>query len=135
MLVGGERREDAADLIAGAGVEGVEPLLSGCGEADGALATVGAGGLTADEPGGGEAGEDSAEVAHVHAEFGGNLGCGGLGAVGEFIEDAGFGEGVGAFEEMLVEGPEVAGVEAVEAADRGDGIGVHDLSSILDIVL
>jgi hypothetical protein len=121
LLFGGERREKVTDLVAGAEIEGVEELLAGGGEGDGALAAIGFGGLTADELRAGEALKDAAEVAYVEAKVCGDRGGSGLGAVGEFVEDTGLGEGEGAFQEMFVEGAEETCIEAVEAADCGNG--------------
>jgi hypothetical protein len=57
-------------------------------------------------------------------------------ATSEFVKNAGLSEREGAFQEMLVQSAEKAGVEAVEAANGGDrgGIEDHGLSLIVDIV-
>ena len=56
-------------------------------------------------------------------EFLDELGGGEVVAVGEFVEDAGFGDGEGTVVDRVAQDAELAGVEAVEVADGLDGVG------------
>ena len=64
--------------------------------------------------------DDSAEVAGIEAEFRPDLLGRRLVAMGEFIEHPRLAQRVGALHQMLVEHPELVGVEAVEGANRRD---------------
>ena len=70
-----------------------------------------------------EAAKDAAQVARIQAQFPAELGRGGRGVMGELIEHAGFGEGEGAPQQVLVQQADLLRVEAVEAPHGGYALG------------
>ena len=115
--------EDAFGLAAGEFVEFEECVPTGFGQTQLGRPAVLPGGFAPNEFGGFEADEQTAEIAGIHAEGDGDLLGGGALAVGEFVEDAGFGEREAGMVEALVENTDEAGVKAVELAKCGDVAG------------
>ena len=77
-----------------------------------------------------EAGQDPGQVAGVDVEQAAELDELRRVALGQLEDDPGLGERVGAVEEPLAEHPDHVGVEAVEAADGGDAIGLDGVGQV-----
>jgi hypothetical protein len=73
-----------------------------------------------DQPGLIEILHDSAEIAGIETQFGADLLCREIFAVGEFVQHPGLAQRERALQELLVQHAELAGVKAVEGANRGD---------------
>ena len=63
----------------------------------------------------------AAEVASVQAQILADFDGRGLVPVGEFVENANFGEGKGAAQQPFLENTDLPGVEAVEVSHESDG--------------
>ena len=66
--------------------------------------------------------EDAAEIAGIETEFSGDIGRGRLVAPADFVEDARFGEREHAAAIAFLQNADTPRVEAVELADREDGV-------------
>ena len=92
--------------------------------------------LADDQPALFEASECAAQIAGVEVERAADVGCGRRAAFENLVEDACFGERIGAAQISLAQHAELARVEAIEPAHPGDAIGAHPiLSPILDLIL
>jgi hypothetical protein len=81
-----------------------------------------------------EAAHDPADVAGVEPQVAGDLAGGRPIAVRELVEEAHFGEREGTVEMAVPEQPDVAGVKAVERADRGNAVHARIVAKIVDCV-
>jgi hypothetical protein len=128
----GRRRQpadEAFDHPGGAVIEGREDRLAVGREAQSGAAPIAGRTFASDNAVAFEAPDDAAEIAGVQAgdfadAFGGHPVAG-----GDLIEHAALRQGVVRTEVALLQHPYGAGVEAVEPADCGDGIGsAHDVA-------
>ena len=108
------------------------------GQCEPVLPAVGRQRLAGDQAGFIEILHDPAEIAGIETQFGADLLGREILAVGEFVQHPGFAQRERALQQLLVEYAELAGIEAVEGADRRDllfGIQLgHGTSSMIAIV-
>src|SRR5438132_602306 len=88
-----------------------------------ALPAVALGGLAVEQAAHLEAPQHPAEIARIEPQFLAELGRGGCRVMGKLIEHAGFGEGEGAPQQVLVQQADLLRVEAVEAPYGGYALG------------
>ena len=136
----GEPAEHRADLPFGPRFERLEGLAAARGDRQEALPGVVRRDVLADQPALVKAAQDAAEIAGVEAEIAADVGRGGAVALLDLVEHARFGQRERAVEPAVLQHAEMLGVEAVEAAHRGDALRIvrsrscHDgrLGQLLD---
>jgi hypothetical protein len=82
--------------------------------------------------------QQTAGVAGIHAESAGDLGERGVPACRYFVQDAPFGQAEAAVVEVLVEQPDLAGIEAIKGTDVGNllrHVGHHGLVTLTTMML
>src|SRR4029077_7407024 len=115
-----QRGQHGADLVVRTAVELCKSLPSLVGQAELELPPVGGERLAGDQPVFVEFLDDAAEIAGVEAELSPDLLGGQLLPVRELVEHPRLAQRERALHQMLVEHAELAGVEAVERANRRD---------------
>ena len=131
-------RQHRCNFVLHAALEFCECLTSLGGQSEPVLPAIGRQRLAGDQSGFIEILHDPAEIAGIEAQFGADLLCREIFAVGEFVQHPRLAQRERALQELLVQHAELAGVEAVEGADRRDllfGIQLgHGTPSIFAIV-
>jgi hypothetical protein len=115
--------EEAGDLPGGPGVQVTECFPACVAERDDLPAGVGGGPLPGDQAVGLEPAQNAAEVARVEVESPAQVDHVGGAGLGELEQDPGLSQRVRRVEQAASQHPDDVGVEAIEGADRGHGLG------------
>ncbi len=116
----GQRRRDAGDLVARTAVQRGEGAAARLGQRQLLAPAVAFRDRRLDQPPFAEASQGAAEIAGVEAEVAAQIAGGQTRAVRQFVEDPAFRQRELAVEQTLVQGPDMAGDEAIEAANGFD---------------
>jgi hypothetical protein len=119
-LFGSHGLDHPRNLLSGRCIERHEHRTSFFGEVYAALAGIGGGASAPQVAPSLEFCHQSAKVAQVHGQFVRYLGRGAAFVVGQFIQNAGFGERKFAAQESPIQKTQLSGVEPIEAADVVD---------------